>query len=65
MSEDKKFYSASSLAKRLGVEYSDLVRALLLSQYVMRGADRKLVLTDEGIAAEAKMGSSDKYGPFI
>ncbi|MCD9485912.1 hypothetical protein [Photobacterium iliopiscarium] len=65
MSKDKKFYSASSLAKRLGVEYSDLVRALLLSQYVMRGADRKLVLTNEGIAAGAKMGSSDKYGPFI
>lgn len=65
MSGDTKFYSASSLAKKLGVEYSDLVSALLSSHYAIRGEDRKLVLTDVGTAAGAKMGSSDKYGPFI
>ena len=65
MANQGKYYSASALAKKMGVEYSDLIHALLANQFAIRGSDRKLVLTEVGMAAGAKMKESEKYGAFI
>ena len=64
MSEDK-LYSTSALATKLGMEYKDLVRILLSLQYAIRGASRKLVLTEVGMVAGGKVGHSEKYGAFV
>ncbi|AWK84697.1 hypothetical protein [Photobacterium damselae] len=65
MTTEIKYYSASKLAKKLGVEYSVLVKALINQQYAIRGNEGKLVLTELGLSVGAKLESSEKYGQYI